>query len=128
MNSFRDLKVWQKAHNLVLDIYAITKKFPTEEKFRLTSQIIRAASSVPTNIVEGFKRKGAKEQSRFLNLSDSSLEETKYHIILAHDLGYLKKIDFERLNNSCDEIGRMLWGLNRKINEREEKDVNQTNT
>lgn len=119
MKSFRDLKVWQKAHELVLEMYKVTKSFPKEEKYRLTTQILRSVSSIPTNIVEGFKRKSIRDQSHFLNLSDSSLEETKYHIILAHDLGYLKEDDFKRLNNLCDEIGRMLYGLNRKINKKE---------
>lgn len=118
MKTFKELKVWQKAHKLVLEIYAVTKCFPKEEKFRLTSQIIRSVTSIPTNIVEGFKRRGIKDQLHFLNLSDSSLEETKYHIILSRDLGYLKEDDFKRLNELCDEIGRMLYGLNKSINER----------
>lgn len=123
MKTFRDLKVWQKSHKLVLEMYKITKNFPEDEKFGLTNQILRPTSSIPTNIVEGFKRKSVKDQSRFLNLSDSSLEETKYHIILTHDLGYLDEMDFKRLNDLCDEIGRMLYGLNKKICEKgDEKD------
>ena len=75
--TFRDLRVWQKSHDLTLKIYKITKYFPSEEKFGIVSQLRRAASSVPTNIVEGYKRKSSKEYSYFLNVAASSLEETK---------------------------------------------------
>lgn len=87
MKTFRDLKVWQTPHKLVLEIYKITKNFPKEEKFGLIPQIRRSASSIPTNIVEGFKRRSDKEYGYFLNIADSSVEESKYHLILAHDLG-----------------------------------------
>jgi four helix bundle protein len=116
MKTFRDLKVWQKSHNLVLKIYKITKHFPSEERFGIISQLRRSGSSIPTNIVEGFKRKGNKEFRYFLNLADSSLEETKYHLILSLDLNYLVKEDFTKLEELCDEIGRMLNGLQKKLN------------
>jgi four helix bundle protein len=115
MKTFRDLKVWQKAHELTLAVYKATHDFPTEEKYGLCSQIRRAAASVPTNIVEGFKRKGNKEFARFLNIADGSLEETKYHLILSFDLGYLYKEEYERIYGICDEVGRMLRGLERSI-------------
>lgn len=116
MKTFRDLKVWHKAHQIVLKIYKITKNFPTEEKFGLTAQIRRSASSIPTNIVEGFKRRSKKEYAYFLNLADSSLEETKYQIILAFDLKYITETDFKQLEESCNEIGKMLYGLQNKLN------------
>lgn len=116
MKTFKDLKVWVKSHNLVLEIYKISKLFPAEEKFGLTSQIRRSASSIPANIVEGFKRKGQKEFAHFLNLADASLEETKYHLMLAHDLKYLVREDYERLDNLCSEIGRMIYALQKKLN------------
>ncbi len=81
--TFRDLKVWQKSHDLTLKIYRITGQFPSEEKFGIISQLRRTASSILTNIVEGFKRRSTKEHSHFLNIADSSLEETKYHLILS---------------------------------------------
>ncbi len=90
IKTFRDLKVWEKAHCLVLSVYKVTKKFPAEEKYVLVSQIRRSAASVPTNIVEGFKRKTDKDYAHFLNMADSSLEETKYQIMLARDLGYIQ--------------------------------------
>ena len=78
-HTFRDIKVWEKAHKLVLEIYKITGKFPSHEKYGLTAQIRRSAASVPTNIAEGYKRKSDKDFLHFLNIADSSLEETKYH-------------------------------------------------
>jgi len=85
--------------------------FPKEEKYMLISQIRRSAVSIPANIVEGFKRKSRKDYAHFINMSDTSLEETKYHIILAKDLGYIKEDDFNMLNKMCDEIGKMLYGF-----------------
>lgn len=116
MQTFRDLKVWEKSHKLVLEIYKITLQFPKEEKFGLTAQIRRSASSIPTNIVEGFKRKSQKDFIHFLNIADASLEETKYHLILSYDLGYLKEEDYKMLNDLCNEVGRMLYGLQKKLN------------
>ncbi|RLF34767.1 MAG: four helix bundle protein, partial [Thermoplasmata archaeon] len=89
MKTFKELKVWQKAHQLVLEIYKITRSFPKEERFGLVIQIRRSVSSIPTNIVEGFKRKSKKDFAHFLNIAESSLEETKYHLLLAHDLKYI---------------------------------------
>lgn len=95
--TFKNIKVWQKAHESVLEIYVVTKNFPDSEKYGLTTQLRRAAASVATNIVEGYKRKSDKDFSHFLNMADSSLEETKYHLLLAFDLKYLNKNDYERL-------------------------------
>lgn len=115
IKTFRDLNVWQKAHNLVIEIYKITRNFPKEENYGLVAQLRRSTSSIPTNIVEGFKRKSKKDYAHFLNIADGSLEETKYHILLAKDLGYIKKEDFNKLNDMCDEIGRMLFGFYKKL-------------
>ncbi len=101
---------------LVLEIYKITRSFPNEEKFGLTSQLRRSASSIPTNIVEGFKRKGKRDYSHFLNLADASLEETKYHIILSKDLNYLDEVVTNKVSNMCNEVGKMLCGLQSKLN------------
>ncbi|MFC1674568.1 four helix bundle protein [Candidatus Omnitrophota bacterium] len=115
IKTFRDLKVWQKAHGLVLEIYKVTKDFPREERFGLVANIRRSAASIPTNVVEGFKRKSKKEYAYFISIADGSLEETKYHILLAKDLGYLKEGDSKNLNEMCDEIGRMLFGFQKKL-------------
>ena len=117
VKTFRDLVVWQKAHSLVLEIYKISKTFPSDEKFGLISQVRRSASSVATNIVEGYKKKGNKEFLHFLNIADCSLEETKYHLLLSKDLDYLDQDDFDRLLSSCDEIGRMLFKLQQSLSE-----------
>jgi len=118
MKTFRELIVWRKAHELVLKIYKITLSFPREERFGLISQIRRSSCSIATNIVEGFKRRGNKEFIRYLNISDASLEETKYHLILSQDLGHIKSADYQLLYGLCDEIGRMLSGLQKKLIEK----------
>ncbi len=115
IKTFRDLLVWQKSHALVLEIYKITKDFPVEERFGPTSQLRRSAASMPTNIVEGFKRKSKKDFAHFVNMADSSLEETKYHLILTKDLGYLPEEKFNKVSEQCDEIGKMLYGLYNKL-------------
>ena len=115
MKTFKELKVWQKAHQLVLEIYKITRSFPKEERFGLVIQIRRSVSSIPTNIVEGFKRKSKKDFAYFLNIAESSLEETKYHLLLAHDLKYISNTVYNKLLELCDEIGKMLNGLQRSL-------------
>jgi four helix bundle protein len=115
MKTFHELKVWQRAHELTLAVYKATRNFPPEEKYGLCSQVRRATASVPTNIVEGYRRKGGKEFLRFLNIAEGSLEETKYHLILSRDLGYLNQEEYVRLDEICCEVGRMLGGLQRTI-------------
>jgi len=115
IKTFRDLKVWEKAHNLVLEIYKTTKNFPKEETYGLVAQLRRSGASIPTNIAEGFKRKSKKDYAHFINIAESSLEESKYHIILAKDLGYIKKEDFDKFVDMCDEIGKMLYSFHRKL-------------
>lgn len=112
---FSKLEVWRKAHQFVLEIYRISKTFPTNEQYRLVSQLCRSAASVPTNIVEGNTRRSNKDYLRFLEISRGSLEETKYHLLLAKDLGYLKPAEFDVLLNQAEEIGRMLSGLTKSI-------------
>ena len=103
--SFQDLNVWKKAHAWVLGIYRLTECLPKHELFGLTSQLRRAAVSVPANIAEGFKKKGAADKARFYNIPQGSLEECRYYLILAQDLGYAET---EQLAADLDEIGRML--------------------
>ena len=85
---FRDLVLWQKAHSLVLYVYSLSRTFPKHELYGLTSQIRRAAVSVPANIAEGFKKRTAGEKIRYLNIAQGSLEECRYFLILIEDLGY----------------------------------------
>lgn len=103
--SFRDLIVWQKAHELVLAIYKITKDFPREEVYCLTSQIRRSSISVAANIAEGFKKKSSAEKLRFLNIAQGSLSETEYYLLLSADLKYC---DTTNLAQAADEVGKIL--------------------
>lgn len=103
--SFQDLGVWQKSHAIVLSIYQMTNNFPKSESFGLTSQIRRAAVSVPANIAEGFKRNGLADKIRFYNISQASLEEVRYYFILINDLGYAQT---KVLLKDIDEVSRML--------------------
>jgi four helix bundle protein len=109
---FQDLKVWQKSHQFVLNVYKLTRSFPDHELFGLTSQIRRAAVSIPANIAEGFKRKGKGDKVRFYNISQGSLEETRYYLILTQDLGYAETDDLQK---EADEVGRLLGGYMKAI-------------
>src|SRR5215831_6001924 len=103
--TFRDLTVWRKAHEFVLATYAFTAKFPRHETYGLAAQMRRAAVSIPANIAEGFRRRGRVDKARFMNLAEGSLEECRYYLILAQDLGYG---DTSQLAGMAEEIGRML--------------------
>ena len=103
--SFKDLVVWQKAHQLVLGVYKATKDFPKEEIFALTSQFRRSAVSVAANIAEGFKKKSPADKLRFLNISQGSLSETEYYLLLSQDLSYNK---MELLMDQASEVGKLL--------------------
>lgn len=85
---FRDLKLWEKAHLLVLAVYSLSQCFPKHELYGLTSQLRRAAVSIAANIAEGFKKRTKPEKLRFLNIAQGSLEECRYYLMLAQDLGY----------------------------------------
>ena len=106
-SSFKDLKVWQKAHEFVLNIYKQTQGFPKDELFGLTSQFRRAAVSIAANIAEGYTRKGEKDKLRFYNIAQGSLEECRYYLILTKDLGYSNT---EQMQIQLDEVGRLLAG------------------
>ena|SRR3989344_4859246 len=114
-NKFEKLDVWQISHQLVIKIYKTTAQFPKEERFRLGDQLRRSASSIPTNIVEGSSRVHKKEFAQFLNMANASLEETKYHLLLAKDLGYLNNGSYQDLQSQCEKVGRMLFGLSKAI-------------
>ena len=102
---FDDLLVWQKAHAFVLDIYKMTEDFPKSELFGLTSQMRRAAVSIPANIAEGFKKRGPRDKVRVLNIGQGSLDESLYYLILSNDLHYA---DALTLRPGLDEVSRML--------------------
>jgi four helix bundle protein len=103
--TFQDLIVWEKAHKFVLSVYNLTSNFPKSEVYGLSSQFRRAAVSVPANIAEGFKKKGAADKAKFMNIAQGSLEECRYYLILSQDLGYG---DTSSLMSQLEEISRLL--------------------
>jgi len=103
--SFQDLIVWQKAHHFVLSIYKFTENFPKSETYGLTLQLKKAAVSIPANIAEGFKKKTKPDKARFMNIAQGSLEECRYYLILAKDLGYG---DSSGLTSHLEEVSKLL--------------------
>lgn len=103
--------VWEKAHVLVKDLYFVTSKFPKEELFGVTSQIRRAAVSIPTNIAEGCGRNSDKDFRRFLQIAFGSANEVEYLIYLSYELNYIEKHQFTELNNKIIEVKKMLAGM-----------------
>lgn len=108
MKDFRQLKVWEKAHQLALAVYKVTKSFPKEELYGLTSQIRRASMSIPTNIAEGCGRQTDAEFARFLQIAMGSASETEYQLLLARDLEFLPNEQYQNLHNDVTEVKRML--------------------
>ena len=115
MKDFRSLDVWKKSHELVLAIYRVTAAFPKSELYGLTSQIRRAAASIPANIAEGCGRSGDAELGRFLTIAMGSASELEYHLLLSRDLNFLSTSDYARLANSVIEVKRMLTGFIQKL-------------
>lgn len=115
MRDYRTLAVWQRSHAIVLRIYAVTRAFPIEERYGLTSQMRRAAASVPANIAEGCGRIGDPELKRFLAIAIASACELDYFITLALDLGYLGRDDGDCLARENLEVRRMLGGFVRRL-------------
>jgi four helix bundle protein len=109
---FEQLIVWQKAHQFVLGVYRFTDNFPRAEIYGLTSQLRRAAVSIPANIAEGFKKRGRADKVRFLNIAQGSLEECRYYLILAKDLNYG---DTGKLQPQLEEASKLLEVYSAKI-------------
>ncbi len=110
-NKFEKLDAWKEAHTLVLMIFKTTKKFPSDEKYRLIDQLCRAVSSVAANLVEGNARGHRKEFIQFAYQSRGSLEETKYHLLLAKDLEYLTLEEYKELTIQANKTGKLINGL-----------------
>jgi four helix bundle protein len=110
--SFRDLLVWRKAHEFVLGVYRYTSEFPRQETYGLALQMRRAAVSIPANIAEGFTRRGKTEKARFMNIAEGSLEESRYYLILAQELGYGET---GALMTVLEEVSRLLNAYARAI-------------
>jgi four helix bundle protein len=115
VQSFKSLKVWEKAHVLTLDVYRSSKCFPREEMYGLTSKMRRSAASIGANIAEGSCRKGDCEFGRFLHIAMGSASELEYHLLLAHDLELLRAVDYQRLSGGVVEVKRMLASFIHKL-------------
>ena len=115
MKDFRNLKVWEKAHQLALALYPVTASFPRQELYGLASQIRRAASSIPSNIAEGCGREGDPELARFCIIARGSATELEYQLLLARDLKLIQPQDYEKLSAQTVEIKRMLTVLVQKL-------------
>jgi|SRR5581483_2568971 len=125
MKNFRDLKVWEKAHELTLKVYSAPPTFPKEELYGLTSQIRRCSASIAANIAEGCGRRGNGEFHRFLQIASGSASELDYHLLPANDLKFLKQPQYQELSKELLEVRRMLTGLIVKVEaERGQRTVN----
>ena len=120
MESWKELEVWRKAHGLVLEIYKLTATFPNDERFRLTDQLCRAAASVAANIVEGQSSQTTKEYIHFLYNARGSLEETRYHLLLAKDLELLDSDVYASLEKEYETVSKMLNGLIQSLRRKED--------
>ena len=108
--SFKEIMAWQKAHAFVIKIYKTTKTFPDWERYGLSSQFQRAAVSITANIAEGYKRLGTADKLHFMNIAQGSLEECRYYILLAKDVGYINHHTHDVLNNDIEEVSKLLNG------------------
>jgi four helix bundle protein len=115
VKDFRELKVWEKAHQITLLSYKLTDQFPKHELFGLVSQIRRCSASIPANIAEGCGRLGNSELHRFLQIACGSTNELEYHFLLSKDLGFLPESDYTAAQKQLVELKRMLVALTRKV-------------
>ncbi|MGB9205292.1 MAG: four helix bundle protein [Terriglobales bacterium] len=115
MKDFKELRVWLKAHELTMLVYTLTRAFPRDEVYGLTSQIRRSAASIGANIAEGCGRHSDGEMTRFLQIARGSASETEYHLLLAKDLGFLQEGDFRAAEQSVVAVQRMLTALVQKV-------------
>jgi four helix bundle protein len=118
IKSYRDLRVWQEAVNLAALCYALTKRFPKDELFGLTSQIRRAAASVPANIAEGHGREAPGNFVQFLRVAQGSLKEVETHLLLCERVGITKQTTIAPLLMKCEETGKMLRALIRAMQDK----------
>jgi four helix bundle protein len=115
LRAFRELKVWQKGHELTLDIYRAARTFPKDEMYGLTSQLRRSAVSIPANIAEGCARGSGAELRHFLQIAMGSASEVEYYVLLAHELDYLDGSQYEILSSKVTEVKRMLSSFVQKL-------------
>jgi four helix bundle protein len=118
VKSFEDPTVWREAHDLTLDIYKLTTRFPGAEKYGIVSQLRRSSSAVPANIAEGFGRATTRELLRCLQIARGELEETRYFGLLSRDLGYVTAQDYESVGEHCNSVGRLINALGSSLKRR----------
>ncbi len=111
IKSFTDLNAWQESHKLVLIVYKITKKFPSEEKFGLSDQMRRCSVSISSNIAEGFSRRGQKEKTQFFYMALGSLTELQNQLLVARDLNYCSKEEFQLISEKTIIVSKLVNGL-----------------
>jgi len=109
---FTELIAWQKAHQFVLQVYAITRGFPDTERFGLVTQMRRAAVSIPANIAEGFIKEGKADRLRYLNIAQGSIEESRYYLILTQDLGYA---DCQPFHGLLEEVSKLVYAYKKSF-------------
>jgi four helix bundle protein len=115
MKDFRTLQVWEKAHHLTLDVYTVTRSFPREELYGLTSQMRRCSASIGANIAEGCGKRGNNEFQRYLQIASGSASELDYHFLLARDLSFLPHADYARIEKDLSTLRKMLTSLLQKV-------------
>ena len=113
---WENLEIWKLADDLAFKVYSSTRSFPKEEVYGLTSQLRRSALSVPTNIVEGYSRKGDRELAHFVNISLGSLAETKYLLHFSNRLDYIQREEYKKIKDGYEELGKKLWKFHEAIN------------
>lgn len=121
MNDYRKIQVWQRSHKLVLQVYKLTRNFPAEELYGLTSQLRRASVSVPSNIAEGCGRSTQAELARFIDISLGSLNETEYLLFLSYELSYFEKDGYLKLSGELVEIRKMLTAFLKTVRSKKRK-------
>jgi len=115
MMPHEEVEGWKVAHRMALEVYRVTEAWPRSERYELTSQIRRAALSIPSNIAEGLARHGPRELRRYLNISRGSLAELSYFLLFARDRGLLQQAEWAALDSLRAEVGRLTWGLLRAV-------------
>src|SRR5882757_244568 len=118
VKNYRGLQVWQKAHELVLQVFKLTENFPRTDQFGIVSQVRRSSSAVPANIAEGFGRGTTREFLRSLQIARGELEETRYFMFLSKDLGKISQDDFLAVTEVCDSTGKLINALGRSLREK----------
>lgn len=115
MNNFRELKIWQLSIKIAKLVFKMTRNFPPDERYSQTTQLTRAAVSIPSNIAEGCSRKSKKEFNHFLSISLGSAYELDTQFILAYDFGYVNKLSFEYIIPKINEVERMIGGIQKTL-------------